>query len=481
MNSHWLTAAQLGGLLGGKDWEPPVYRDLATRIRLLVIDGQLPDGFRLPSERELSGSLGLSRTTVTSAYASLRDQGVLRARRGAGNFVHQPELGMASSLLPITLAAQEDNALVAMNTAASSAPPGLSRAYQSAAERLPALLAGTGYFPDGVESLRTELAEWFTARGLPTRPTQLIITVGSLSAWNVVLQGLADPGDPVLLESPTYYNAIEACRRRGSRLVPFPITAQDWDPDRLDTILKRSRARLAFLIPEFQNPTGIWLDEDQRQAAARVLNRHDLVTVVDETLIDLRLDGDSARTPMGRWLNDAITIGSASKSFWGGLRIGWIRSPKQHVRRLIETQAATDNGAAPFEQLVVAELMRHAAPVLDHQRNRIRLQRDHLLAEMARELPQWQVTVPRGGLSLWFQLPTETSNLVSALARRRELVLTPGPRFYPRGGGRRQLRIPYVAEPAVLTEAVRRLSLAWQEAQSGAGTPLRAAEAELII
>lgn len=481
MSTHWLTAAQLTGLLGGKVWEAPVYRDLATRIRLLVIDGQLPDGFRLPSERDLCAALGLSRTTVTSAYANLRELGVLQARRGAGNFVHQPEGGLASSLLPITLAADEDNALVALNTAASTAPPGLGRAYQAAAERLPALLAGTGYFPDGVESLRSTLADWFTARGLPTRAGQMIVTVGSLSGWNVILQGLADPGDPVLLESPTYYNAIEACRRRGARLVPFPITPQDWDPDRLQTILGRSRARLAFLIPEFQNPTGIWLDEEQRRAAARTLNRHQVITVVDETLVDLRLDGDPERTPLGSLLDNAITIGSASKSYWGGLRIGWIRSPKQYVRKLIETQATMDNGAAPFEQLVVAELMHNADTILDHQRGRTRQQRDHLLAAMNDALPQWQLQVPRGGLSLWFRLPTESSNLVSALARKRDLVLTPGPRFYPRGGGRRQLRIPYVADPSVLTEAVRRLGLAWDEARSGTGTPAANRPAHLII
>lgn len=481
MTSHWLSAAQVTALLGGKEWEPPVYRDLAGRIRLLVVDGQLPDGFRLPSERDLCAALGLSRTTVTSAYAALRDQGVVQARRGAGNFVHQPESGLASSLLPITLASEEDNALLALNTAASTAPPGLSRAYQAAAERLPALLGGTGYFPDGVESLRVALADWFTARGLPTRASQLIITVGSLSAWNVVLQGLADPGDPVLLESPTYYNAIEACRRRGARLVPFPITADDWDPGRLETILQRSQARLAFLIPEFQNPTGIWLDEEQRRAAARTLNRHRVITVVDETLVDLRLDGDPERTPMGSLLDDAITIGSASKSYWGGLRIGWIRSPRSHVRRLIETQATMDNGAAPFEQLVVAELMRDADRILDHQRARIRRQRDHLIAEMATALPDWQVRVPRGGLSLWFQLPTESSNLVSALARKRELVLTPGPRFYPRGGGRRHLRIPFVADPPVLTEAVRRLVPAWQESRSSSAAPQRSGAADLII
>jgi DNA-binding transcriptional MocR family regulator len=481
MATHWLTAGQLTGLLGGREWQPPVYRDLAERIRLLVIDGQLPDGFRMPSERELSASLDLSRTTVTSSYALLRDLGVLTARRGAGNFVHQPEGGLSSSLLPVTLTGDEDNALVALNTASSTAPPGLGRAYQAAAERLPAILGGTGYFPDGVAPLRSALADWFTDRGLTTQAEQMIITVGSLSAWNVVLQALTDPGDAVLMESPTYYNAIEACRRMGARLIPFPIAPGDWDPARLDTILNRSPARIAFLIPEFQNPTGIWLDEDQRRAAARALNRHGVLTVVDETLVDLRLDGDPPRTPLGALLNDAITIGSASKSFWGGLRIGWIRSPKPYVRRLIETQATMDNGAAPYEQLVVTELLRNAASILEHQRSRIRSQRDHLVDRLARALPEWQTQVPRGGLSLWFRLPTESSNLISALARQHDLVLTPGPRFYPRGGGRRHLRIPYVAEPAVLSEAVHRLSAVWQQSRSAPATAVRRRPADLII
>ena len=487
MTSQWLTAAQLTELIGRsgvgaeRAWEQPVYRDLAERIRLLVIDGQLPDGMRLPSERDLCRTLGLSRTTVTNTYALLRDLGVLAARRGAGNFVHQPAGGLASSLLPVTSAADEDNALVALNTAASTAPPGLAAAYQAAAERLPALLAGTGYFPDGVEPLRSRLADWFTERGLPTEADQMIITVGSLSAWNVILQALVDPGDPVLMESPTYYNAIEACRRLGTRVVPFPIGFDDWSADRLASIMDRSRPRVAFVVPEFQNPTGVWLDEEQRRAMARVLNRRQVITVVDETLVELRLDGDPMRTPMGALLDDAITIGSASKSFWGGLRIGWIRSPKRYVRRLIETQATMDNGAAPYEQLVVSELMTAADAVLTPQRERTRRLRDHLVAQMRGRLPEWEFEVPRGGLSLWFRLPTESSNLISALARKRDLVLTPGPRFYPRGGGRRHLRIPYVADEAVLTEAVRRLVAVWEQSKSGSDRPRRPRAADLII
>jgi DNA-binding transcriptional MocR family regulator len=203
--------------------------------------------------------------------------------------------------------------------------------------------------------------------------------------------------------------------------------------------------------------------------------------VIDETLLELRLDGDQPRTPLASLLDDAITIGSASKSFWGGLRIGWIRSPKSYVRRLIETQATMDNGAAPYEQLVVSELFGNAETILAHQRERLRRQRDHLVAELASRLPEWQVDVPAGGLSLWFRLPTESSNLISALARKRDLVLTPGPRFYPRGGGRRHLRIPYVAEESVLSEAVRRLAAVWEQSKSGASRPRRTGRTELII
>lgn len=486
MAPQWLSASQISELVGraddgSADWQPPVYRDLAERLRLLVIDGQLPDGLRLPSERDLSRALGVSRTTVTACYALLRDLGVLTARRGAGNFVRQPEGRLSSSLLPVPLAGEEDSPLVALNTASSTAPPGLTRAYHAAAERLPALLGGTGYFPDGVQPLREALAAWFTERGVTTTADQMIITVGSLSGWNVILQALADPGDPVLLESPTYYNAIEACRRLGARLVPFPITSTAWDPERLDSILTRSRARLAFLVPEFQNPTGIWLDEQQRLSAAAALNRHRTTTVIDETLVDLILDSSPARTPMAALVEDAITIGSASKSFWGGLRIGWIRSPKRYVRRLIETQSTMDNGAAPYEQLVTTELMQHLEELLTFQRNRIRSRRDHLLRLVADALPQWQVDAPAGGLSLWYRLPDESSNLFTAVARKHGLVLTPGPRFYPRGGGRRQLRIPYVAELPVLTEAVRRLTAAWEETTSGAAEPHRFDHADLIV
>lgn len=480
-STHRLSGAQLYELIGRGGWQQPIYRDLADRLRLLVVDGQLPDGFRMPSERDLSAQLRLSRTTVTKCYRLLRDVGMLAARRGAGNFVTQPSPGLNSDVLPAALAGEEDNALLALNTASTTAPPGLARAYRAAAEQLPAVLAGSGYFPDGVPLLRTALADWFTGRGLPTGSDQMIITVGSLSAWNVILQALVDPRDPVLLESPTYYNAIEACRRRGARIVPFPVSP-DWDPDQLNRVLEQSDPALALLIPEFQNPTGIWLTQDQREAAARVLNRYPAIPVIDETLLELTLDGEALRTPMGSLVDHAITIGSVSKSFWGGLRVGRIRSPRAHTRRLIETQASLDNGAAPFEQLVTVELMADAEQILTGQRDRIRRQRNHLITEMHTSLPDWETTVPSGGLNLWFRLPTESSVMISALARRHNVVLTPGPKFYPRGGGRRHLRIPYVAEPAILSETVRRLTAVWQEisADHEAGSP-RARYAELII
>jgi DNA-binding transcriptional MocR family regulator len=185
--------------------------------------------------------------------------------------------------------------------------------------------------------------------------------------------------------------------------------------------------------------------------------------------VELSLDGGSPRTPLAAHLPDAITIGSASKAFWGGLRIGWIRAPHDMVRPMIETRAAMDLGAAPFEQLVAARLLADRETVLAQQRTRLREQRDHLAQRLAKTLPDWQFVLPSGGLTLWISLPDESSSRLAAAAYSHGVVVTPGPRFYVGGGGERNLRLPYTATETVLTEAVERLAAVWADVRRRQG------------
>ena len=430
---------------------------------MLAVDGRLVPDQRLPSERELAVRLSLSRTTVTAAYARLRDAGYLRARRGAGNFVALPHRRAASGFVPGSLRTRED--AIGWNCASGAAAPGLGAAYARAAERLPELLSGSGYLPDGLDDLRMRIAAWYVRRGLDTDPDQVVVTTGALSAFIIVATTVLDRGDRLLLESPTYTNALEATRRAGLRPVGYPLPDDGWQPSELGRTLDQTAARALYLIPEHQNPTGLSMDEETRLALAGELHRRPVTTIVDESLVELGLEGRRT-TPLAALLPHAISLGSASKAFWGGLRVGWIRAPHSLVPRLVETRAALDLGTAPYEQLVLAELLRDPARILDAQRDRLRRQRDHLVASLAAALPDWSFDRPVGGLSLWVRLPAPLSSRLAELAERHGLLLTPGHRFFVGGGGERYVRLPYTHPTDVLDEAMARLSEAWRSAQS---------------
>ena len=255
--TRWLAAAGLRDLLGPNAFRSPAYRDLAERVRFLVVDGRLAVGTRLPSERELARVLGLSRSTVTAAYAHLATTGYLRTRQGSGAFVEVPPGQPLGGLPGVGLAGAG-----ALNFAfaAPAAPAGVAEAYAEAVGQLPTLLRSHGYSADGLPVLRQRIADWYTGRGLPTAPSQVVVTGGALAALNLVAASLLGPGDRVLVETPTYANALEALRRRGLRPMAYPLGPDGWDAAGFDATVRQTAPRAAYLIPEFQNPTGGWLE-----------------------------------------------------------------------------------------------------------------------------------------------------------------------------------------------------------------------------
>src|SRR4051794_32681318 len=159
-------AGRVATLVGDFD-RSPAYAGLAEALVLLIGDGRIPLGTRLPSERELTDVLGVSRTTVTRAYAELRDAGYAEARRGAGTFTRVPG-GRTRAHDRALLPRPGDGEAIDLSCAAPSAPPGLARAYAEAAADLPCYLGGHGYFPAGLPELQQAIAATYDARGLPT-------------------------------------------------------------------------------------------------------------------------------------------------------------------------------------------------------------------------------------------------------------------------------------------------------------------------
>ena len=295
---------RLAPLLGSALTVTPAYRGLADALRLLVADGRLPVGTRLPSERELTGALGVSRTTVTRAYAELRDRGYLTSRQGSGSVVALPPEAAGSrsgtALQPTADSLAGD--VIDLTCASMGAPAGTVAAYERAVAALPAYLSGTGYHPLGLGELRRALADRFTERGLATSPDQVMVTSGALAGLAVTTRALLSTGDRVLVESPSYPNAIDTLRRSGARPVGMPVERTGWDTPGAVATLRQTAPRAAYLIPDFHNPTGFLMGDDQRQALGRALAGTRTVGIVDETLVDLAhdpglVDAASVRQP----------------------------------------------------------------------------------------------------------------------------------------------------------------------------------------
>jgi DNA-binding transcriptional MocR family regulator len=456
-----VSARSLSQLLG--HWRDagvgPAYTGLADRIRLLLLDGRIPLGTRLPAERELAAALTLSRTTVTAAYALLRDAGFLISTQGSGSVARLPH----SAPRPPE---EERPDVLDFTKATLPAYPGVAAAATRAAELLPAYLGSNGFDTIGLPVLREAIAERYRARGLPTDAQEILVTIGAQHAIALISRVLLTRGDNVLVESPSYPHAIEALRDAGGRLRQVSVSTDDgWDEAALEQTLRRSSPTLGYLMPDFHNPTGQTMTDELREKAVAIAGSMGTVLVADETMGELAIDRPVHALPFaahGAPGNRPILIGSVGKSLWGGLRIGWIRAERPIIQRLARARMSGDLGTPLLEQLIVADLLGDYDRILEARREQLRTGRDHLLAVLAERIPEWEVPVPHGGLTFWVNLGAPLSSQLTLAARTEGLLLGAGPRFGIDGAFERFLRIPFSHPLGDLDRAVTALARAWQ-------------------
>ncbi|PZF57803.1 PLP-dependent aminotransferase family protein [Curtobacterium sp. MCSS17_008] len=454
-------AVLLSDWRGGTD--APAYEALSDAIRVLVIDGRIPLGVRLPAERGLAQALGISRTTVANAYARLREDGFVVSLRGSGSVVHLPR-ELAGRPDPERLGGVVAGDALDLRKAALHAAPEVAEAVERAVRHVPAALAGIGYDTVGDPGLRAVIAARYTERGLPTDPSQIVVTIGAQHAIALLARVLVRRGDAVLVESPTYPHAHEAVREAGGRLVGVPVDARaGWDAAALETTLRRTTPALAYVMPELHNPTGATMTPGTRDLLLSVAASTGTTVVADETMGELRIDGEpalplAAADPTGA---SVVMIGSAAKVFWGGLRIGWVRAAPELLQRLLLARPTGDLGTPVLDQLVARELVPRTAAVLEARRTFLRAGRDDVVAALRTRLPEWDVPSPAGGLTTWVGLGRPVSSALVLAARAEGVVLASGGVFGPDGGFERYLRVPYTMGAADRVRLVESLERAW--------------------
>ncbi|WP_243062125.1 PLP-dependent aminotransferase family protein [Humibacter sp. RRB41] len=460
MTSTPIGSKTLIGLLGEWRTDATAYEALADRIRLILIDGRLAAESRLPAERELAERLGVSRTTVAAAYQRLRDLGLAQSVRGSGTVV---KLGSAPASDPI------GEGLLDLSKAAPPATSLLPDALARAVRDLPAYLGGTGYEAVGLPSLRSAVAARFTQRGLPTDADEILVTTGAQQAINLIARVFLSRGDRVLIESPTYPHAYDAFQAVGARFVTAPVSTETetgWDAAALVAGIRRASPTLAYVMPDFQNPTGRVMPAAVRRQLLDAAAGQGTIVVADETPAELAIDPHIAMQPLASGARGVpvITIGSASKTMWGGLRIGWIRAERSIIRRLLATRANMDLGTPIIEQLTTAYLLERMPEVLAERRAVLAAGRDALVRELTEHFPAWTVPNLAGGLAAWVGIGEPVSSQLALAARSHGLLITAGPRFGIDGAFERFLRFPLTCGPEAMSRAVATLVTAWPEA-----------------
>lgn len=475
--------------LGGwRQGEGPAYRRLAGALRAAIDRGDYPAGSRLPAERNLAKALSVSRTTVVGAYEELRQDGWVESRRGSGSRVRrQARPDSSSRRETLTSQAFRRNTvfrgLIESNGSTieflGAHLPGavefLEEAIGHAGSDLAGWLAHPGYSALGLDPLRAKIAEHIGRSGLPTRPEEVLVTHGAQQAIVLATQLYVQGNDGVVLEDPTYVGAIDVFAAAGARLLPIPMTGEGMRLDALREILTRQAPRLAYFMPTFHNPLGTVESAESRREIVRLCEERGVPVVEDHTLADLAIDDDAPPPPLAAYARGGpvLTVGSLSKLIWGGLRVGWVRASEEIIERLARLKVMADLGNSVVSQVVAARLLSRVGEIRQARRRLLTERLELAALELGRRLPDWTWRRPAGGLSLWVRLPRGGAAEFVEVALRHGVSLVAGSTCSPRAAHPEFLRIPFVQEPEVLREGIRRLGEAWS-VYSPAARPERA-------
>jgi DNA-binding transcriptional MocR family regulator len=455
-----IEVADVSRLLGS--WaEPgrPLPESLATALIGLIESGLLAAGTRLPPQRLLARALGTARGTVAASYDSLEARGYLTSRQGSGSWVRSrtgdARARTSGRLFSFTTVAEgvvdlSSGALPASSfVQAALARPGIAD--------LRPYLATDGYFPAGLSALRAGVATLNVGDATAPSAQQVLITAGAQQATWLATADAVEPGDLVLLEEPSYRGAIECFTNLGARVHGLRLVHGGIDVDHVRQGIKRG-ARALYCQTGVHNPTGQTMAAAARRELADEINRAGLLTIEDTSSGDLMLNGGAPASTLAGLVDPSllVTVGTMSKLFWGGLRIGWIIATPSRIKRLTEQRKAIGLATSVVDQVLAIDLLADVDAARSERRDSLRAALVDTEAIVAEIFPDWTWERPVGGSGLWVDTRADAVRLAEA-GKRIGVKLAPGPGFSTYGGLRSYLRLPIWHEADLLRHSLTAL------------------------
>lgn len=436
-----------------------LYQQIVEQIKDRICDGRLPVGARLPTVRQLAAELGVTRLTVQNAYAELQNAGWIEATVGRGTFVSQKAQpasfgrGLTGALTPDAVIGEilQVHQVVGLRSLASASPdPRLFPAddfWQGLASLQGDLGALSAYSSSqGDPQLRIEISADLRDRGLDVGPDEVLVIAGVTQGLALLSQTLAEPGDRVLVEQPTYLGLLHTLKVNGLEPVGVPMDEDGPMLDELERAIARQRPRFFYTVPTFQNPTGRCQSPARRRAIVELAAAHNLVVVEDD--IYARLAYDNPPPPPLKTLDrtdNVVYVSSYSKVMMPGLRLGCLVAPPRLAERLLSRRRATDLCSPPLLQRALAAflhnggLKRHLRRVLPLYQER----RNALVGALRRHMPPsvaW--TTPSGGFCAWVTMPNRHDFLdLEQAALRQGWAVTPGEVFLAEPQAQKSIRV----------------------------------------
>ena len=425
-------------------------------IESRIASRSLTPGARLPSIRALAETLGVSKSTVVTAYDRLAAEGTIQSRPGSGFYVAAPLAPLAVADLGPRLDRAVDPFWIsrqALEAGPEMRMPGcgwlpdswmphadIRRALRSLARADTGTLVEYGS-PRGLPALRQIVARRLAERGIETSPDHVVLTDSGTQAIDLVCRFLVEPGDTVLLDDPSYFNFQTLLRSHRVKIVGVPYTPAGPDVKAFAEILDREKPRLYITNSGLHNPTGVTLSPTVVHQVLKLAERAGLTILEDDVYADLEVNpGPRLATYDG--LENVIHLGSFSKTLTAAGRCGFIAARPDWVEALVDLRISTTFGGGRMTSEIVLHLLRSAA-----YRRHVEGVRTRLAEAMARTadrlarigIDPW--VRPVAGMFLWCRLPGDTDAAdLARFALKHQVVLAPGNTFSPSQTARNFLR-----------------------------------------
>lgn len=453
----------------------PIYVQIKNKIKEMILNGYLPDGYKLPPERKLAEQLGVNRSTVLSAYSELKAEGLLEACVGQGTIVNtkqnaedsadfeKPDVFhwkqfLSENISRMREAVSIDIMKIANRKDIISFSAGIADAKLDPVDDFSIIQQellkeyGSEIFritpAEGIIPLRESIRDFMKHRGVNSNINEIMVLSGSQQGIEFTARALINPGDVVIVEDPTFFCALQVFKALGARVITVPVDRNGMRTDILEALLKRYKPVLIYTMPTFQNPTGYVMSIERRKHLLNLAYKYQTPILEDDAYYELRYEGNDL--PTLKALDSygyVIYISSFSKIMFQGLRVGWMVASPVFIEQISMIKQMCDLHCSSLPQWIIDGFYRRnlIQKHIELLRKSYALRRDIMLKalkENAVKGVEWNK--PEGGLYIWCKLPEDIS--MSALmlkAASNNVSFLPGDVCYADKNGEKYMRLNF--------------------------------------